>query len=116
VQVTITPAAAADLRERVARYAGGDAVMIAGPMTGPGYPMAESAEEAEHLEIAYGPAQPWKLSILSLKEFVRLRDQGGRNVHSANLDGIPVLVVTPQSDAKLRVELDGDRIRISDDA
>ena len=89
--------------------------MIVGP-TGPGYPMAESAEEAKHLEIAYGPAQRWKLQILSLKEFVHIRDRGGTSVHAMNLDGIPVLVVTPQSTAKLRVELDGDRIRISDDA
>ena len=90
--------------------------MIAGPLTGSGYPMAESAEEAEHLETAYGPAQRWRLSILSLKEFVHLRDRGGRNVHATNLAGIPVLVITPQADAKLRVELDGDRIRISNDA
>jgi hypothetical protein len=85
-------------------------------MTGPDYPMAESVEEAEHLQIAYGPAQRWRLSILTLKEFAHLRDHGGRNVHAINLDGIPVLVVTPQSGAKLRVELDGDRIRISNDA
>ena len=89
--------------------------MIVGPVTGAGYPLAESAEEAEHLEIAYGPAQQWRLNILSLKEFVRLRDHGGTNFHAMNLDGIPVLVVTTQSDAKLSVELDGDRMRISND-
>ena len=89
--------------------------MIVGP-TGPGYPMAESAEEAKHLEIAYGPAQRWRLQILSLKEFVHFRDHGGTTVHAMNLEGIPVLVVTTQSDAKLRVELDGDTMRISNDA
>ena len=115
VQVAITPDAVADLRDRMARSGGGDAVMIVGP-TGPGYAMVESAEEAKHLEIAYGPAQRWKLQILSLKEFVHLRDHGGRNTHAMNLEGIPVVVVTTHSDAKLRVELDGDRIRISNDA
>lgn len=111
VQLTITPDAATDLRERVARCRG-DAVLIIGPVK-PGYSMAESAEEAEHLEIAYGLAQPWRLSILSLKEFARLRDRGGTNVHATNLDGIPILVITPQSDAKLCVERDGDKIQIS---
>lgn len=56
MQLTITPDAASDLRERVARSSG-DAVLIIGPVR-PGYSMAESAEEAEHLEIAYGLAQP----------------------------------------------------------
>jgi glutaredoxin-related protein len=111
VQLTITPDAASDLRERVARSSG-DAVLIIGPVR-PSYSMAESAEEAEHLEIAYGLAQPWRLSILSLKEFVRLRDRGGTNVYATNLDGIPALVITPQSDAKLFVERDGDKIQIS---
>jgi hypothetical protein len=116
VDVTITPDAAAELRDRVARYKGlADAVMISGP-TDAGYPMAESVEEARHLEVAYGPAQRWRLRFLSLKEFVHLRDHGGTNVHAMNLDGIPVLVLTTESNAKLRVELHGDRIRISDDA
>lgn len=78
--------------------------------------MAKSAEEAEHLEIAYGPAQLWRLNILTLKEFVHLRDDGGTSIHATNLDGIPALVVTTQSDVKLRVELNGDRIQISNDA
>jgi hypothetical protein len=53
--------------------------------------LAESAEEAKHLEIAYGPAQRWKLQILSLKEFVHIRDHGGTSVHAMNLDGIPAM-------------------------
>lgn len=112
--MTITTDAATELRNRATRYGGGDAVLIVGPLDG-GYPMAESEEEARHLEIAYGPPRRWRLRMLSLHEFVRLRDHVGKSVHALDLDGIPALVVTAVSDVKLRVDLDGEGIRIDDE-
>jgi hypothetical protein len=114
-QVTITAEAAAELLERVARYPGPrGGVMILGPM-GPGYRMAADAEEAQLLDLAYGPAQRWVVNILSQKELDHFRGRADLNVHMTEIAGMSVVVlVTHKSDVDLRVELDGDALRFSE--
>jgi hypothetical protein len=79
---------------------------------GTGYPMAESAEEARILELAYGPAQRWVVHIMSRKELDHLCAQHA-DFLATDIEGMRVVVVTT-TNVNLRVELHGDSIRITE--
>jgi hypothetical protein len=108
-QVTISPEALAELRKRSAHAAG---VMIFGPMRTYDH-VANDAEEARHLEIAYGEAPRWVMRILLSKKEL---EQFTANAHFRALDieGLRIVVSGAKSNVSLRVELVGDSIRISE--
>jgi hypothetical protein len=110
-QVTISPEAIEELRERVAREKFAEGVMILGPI-GSGGRMSDDAEEARHLEIAYGPAPRWVIHILQSKELERL--SANAYFRTMDIEGLRVVVAGAKSNVSLRVDLIGGSIRVSE--
>ena len=112
-RVSITRDALRELRKRIAgsRFASG--VCIVGPVEDRAWP-SDDLEEAWQLEKLYGKPQRWSLHLMPPGRREQTRGALGRNVYVEEVDGIPVEVWTPTSTARLRIELHGDALRVSE--
>ena len=110
-RVVVSPDALAELRERVAKEPLPAGVLILGPM-GPNSRMAESAEEARDLEIAYGPAPTWVVQIIDSRSLERLATNPYFSL--MEIDGLRLAVGGAKLGASLRVDLCGESIRVTE--
>jgi hypothetical protein len=110
-QVMITRDALEELRGRIAQQRHPSGVMILGPLEEDSR-APDGPEEAWHLERAYGPPQRWVFTILPVATIDQTPAETREEFHAEDIAGIRVGVLTTKSEAHLRVELHGDRIRI----
>ena len=110
-RVTITSDALDELRERIAKHRFPSGIMILGPLE-QDVRAPDSVEEAWMLERAYGPAQRWVVDILPLRVIDQVPGDSREELHTEDIEGVRVGVLTTKPEVHLRVELRGDRIRI----
>jgi hypothetical protein len=107
-RVSFTKDALCELRDCLARSKRPLGVSIVGPLDRD-IRASNDPEEAWAVQKLYGPPQRWVLTLLPLEVF---GERGALGSHVEEVSGLRVLIRAPEPFPRLRVELQGDAIRV----